>query len=141
MKKIVFSILAAIVAVSASAKDSTRVKMTPEQKANKQADRLKTELSLSDDQRNKTYSAILDRIHKVDAIKAKYKDSANRKGMGKEIQSVKSEFDNTLATFLTGEQMTKYKELEKKKKDRMKAHRKEKKGKHNDSDDDSDDDN
>lgn len=141
MKKLVFSILAAIVAISASAKDSTKVKMNPEQKANKQADRLKTELSLSDDQRNKTYSAILDRINKVDAIKAKYKDSANKKGMGKEMQSVKTEFDNTLATFLTGEQMTKYKELEKKKKDKMKAHRKEKKGKQNDSDDDSDSDN
>jgi hypothetical protein len=129
MKKLIFSTLALILSLSIYAHQGQGKGKgkTAEEKATLQADRMKEKLALSDMQRTQFYNAALQRINKIDAIKMQYKDSANKKGMGKEIKTVKQEFDNSLATFLTAEQMTKYKELEADKKEKMKEKNKDKK--------------
>lgn len=142
MKKLILSMLALVVSMSIYAheghgKGKGKAK-TAEEKANHQADKMKEKLTLTDVQRTQFYNAALQRINKVDAIKMQYKDSANKKGMGKEMKAAKQEFDNSLATFLTADQLAKYKELEADKKEKMKEKNKAKKkskGK-KDSDDD-----
>jgi periplasmic protein CpxP/Spy len=129
MKKLILSTLSLILSLSIYAhqghsKDKGK---TAEEKATLQADRMKEKLTLTDIQRTQFYNAALQRINKIEAIKLQYKDSANKKGMGQEIKAVKQEFDNSLATFLTADQMAKYKEIEADKKEKMKEKNKNKK--------------
>lgn len=130
MKNLFLSLLAIVLVSTASAqKGGAEKSRTAEEKANKQADRLKTELNLSDDQRAKTYEACLTRAKKVQEIKTKYKDSANKKGMRAEVKSAQTDFRNTLSTFLTAEQMAKYDDLQKKRKEKAQGRKKGGKGK------------
>ncbi len=117
MKKIILSLVAAVFAVSSFAADTAKVKKTPEQVAAKRADKLKTELGLTDEQRSKVYNAVLEKINKTKEIKQRYKDSSNRKGRDKEIKAVKANFETTMNSILSPEQKTKYEAIKKKDKD------------------------
>lgn len=125
MKKIIFSLAAILLAAGVYAKDSTRVKKSPEEIANKRADKLKTELSLSDDQRSRVYGALLDAITKKQAIKEKYKGSGDKKAMKTEMKSVHANLDASMKSILTTEQYNKWTDM----KEKQKEKHKEKKGK------------
>ena len=113
------SIVAAVFAVSSFAQDAPKTIKTPEEAANKRADKLKTELGLSDDQRAKVYAAILDRVTKVRAIKAKY--PSDKKAARKEIKPINDAFDTTIKSILTAEQVTKWEALKAKGKEKRKG--------------------
>lgn len=113
------SIVAVVFAVSSFAQDAPKTQKTPEELANKRADKLKTELALSDDQRAKVYAAVLDRITKVRAIRAKYPN--NKKGAQKEIKPINEAFQTTLKGILTPEQITKWEALKKAQKEKRKG--------------------
>ena len=140
MKKLIFSLAAILIALNTFAHDTTKVKRTPESSANMRADKLKTELGLSDVQRNQVYAAVLEKMNQAKAIKQKYKDSANKKSQHSEMKLVKQSFDAKMNSILTPEQKVKYEALKAGKKDNMKAKKgKMKKGQtepHDDEDDD-----
>lgn len=123
MKKLIFTLFALAIAGSGFANDSTKQKKTPEQVATKKADKLKTELSLTDDQRSKVYTALLDRETKVRAVKAKY--PTDKKAARKEIKPINDTCNNTITSTLTPEQATKWEQMKKDKKAKHK-HKKQK---------------
>jgi protein CpxP len=129
MKKIIFSLAAILLAAGVYAKDSTKVKKSPEEMAGKRADKLKTELSLSDDQRSKVYAALLETISKKQAIRERYKGSSDKKAMKAEMRSVHEGFDTSMKSILTSEQYTKWAEIKEKQKEKHKEKHKERKGK------------
>ena len=137
MKKLIFSLAAIVIALNTFAHDTTKVKRTPESAANMRADKLKTELSLSDIQRNQVYAAVLEKINEAKVIKRKYKDSANKKSQHSEMNAVKQSFDSKMNSILTPEQKVKYEALKSEKKDKMKGKKGKMKGqsKKNDEDD------
>jgi len=118
MKQFILILSTVFFAVSSFAHDSAKMKKTPEQMAAKRADKLKSELGLSDVQRSDVYTAILEKINQTRQVKRMYKDSANRKGREKAIQSVRERFDQRMNTILTPEQKTKYEALRKQEMDR-----------------------
>lgn len=137
MKKLIFSLAAIVIALNTFAHDTTKVKRTPESAANMRADKLKTELSLSDIQRNQVYAAVLEKINEAKVIKRKYKDSANKKSQHSEMNAVKQSFDSKMNSILTPEQKVKYEALKSEKKDKMKDKKGKMKGqsKNNDEED------
>ncbi len=129
MKKVLLSIVAAVFAVSTFAQDGAKVKKTPEQIATKKADKLKTELALSDDQRTKVYTILLESTTKIQAIKAKYPN--DKKAAHAEIKPIRETSEASIKAILTPEQVTKWEALKKEKKEKTKA----KKAKKDDDDD------
>ncbi|MES2616521.1 MAG: hypothetical protein V4613_01500 [Bacteroidota bacterium] len=121
MKKLIFTLFALAIAGSGFANDSTKQKKTPEQVATKKADKLKTELSLSDDQRSKVYNALLDRETKVRAVKAKY--PTDKKAARKEIKPINEACNTTITSALTPEQATKWEQMKKDKKEKHKQNK------------------
>ena len=113
------SIVAAVFAVSSFAQSAPKTQKTPEDVATKRADKLKTELALSDDQRAKVYAAELDRITKVRAIRTKYPN--DKKAAHKEIKPINEAFQTTLKGILTAEQVTKWEALKKAQKEKRKG--------------------
>lgn len=113
MKQLFLILSTVLFSVSSFAHDSAKMKKTPEQMASRRADKLKSELGLSDAQRSNVYSAILEKINQTRQIKMTYRDSANRKGREKAIQGVRERFDQRMNTILTPEQKTKYEALRK----------------------------
>ncbi len=119
MKKVILSVVAVVFAVSAFAQDAAKVKKTPEEVAQKRADKLKTELTLTDDQRAKAYTILLDNATKVQAIKAKYPN--DKKAARTEIKPVKAACDTSIKAILTPEQIIKYDAMKKAHKDKKGA--------------------
>jgi protein CpxP len=120
MKKIILSLVAVMMAAGAYAHDTSKVKRSPEEMANRKADKLKTELGLNDDQRGKVYSVFLDKINKSEAIRAKYKDSKDKKAMKAEMKTVEGGLETSLKGILTPEQYTKWQTLREEKKQQHK---------------------
>lgn len=125
MKQIILSLVAVMITAGAYAQDSSKVKRSPEEMANRKADKLKTELGLSDDQRGKVYTVFLDKINKREAIQAKYKDSKDKKAMKAEMKTVEETAETNLKGILTTEQFTKWQTL----REERKQQHKDKKGK------------
>ena len=119
MKKVLLSIVAAVFAVSSFAHDGGKGPKTPEQVATKKADKLKTELGLSDDQRTKVYAILLENTTKIQAIKAKYPN--DKKAAQAEIRPLRQAADTSIKAILTPEQITKWEALKKEKKEKHKA--------------------
>jgi protein CpxP len=123
MKKLMLGLAALAMALGAYAQDSTEMKKSPEEMANKKADKLKTELSLSAEQRTSVYNALLDKITKMKAIKAKYENSADKKAMRAEMKSVEESFDTTMKGILSADQYSKWQTLKDEHKDKRKEKR------------------
>ncbi len=119
MKKLMLSIVAAVYTVSSFAQDGNKVQKTPEEIANKRADKLKTELTLSDDQRAKEYALELDRIIKVRETRPKY--PTDKKAAHKEIKSINEASQTALKEILTADQITKWEALKKAQKEKRKG--------------------
>jgi len=119
MKKVLLSIVAAVFAVSSFAQDGGSGSKTPEQIATQKADKLKTELGLSDDQRSKIYAILLENTAKIQAIKAKYPN--DKKAAKAEIRPLRQAADQSIKSILTPEQITKWEALKKAQKEKHKA--------------------
>ncbi|NQW42162.1 MAG: hypothetical protein HQ463_01855 [Bacteroidetes bacterium] len=119
MKKLMLCIVAVVFTVSSFAQDGNKVQKTPEEIANKRADKLKTELTLSDDQRAKEYALELDRIIKVRATRAKY--PTDKKAAHKEIKPINEASQTALKEILTADQITKWEALKKAQKEKRKG--------------------
>ena len=81
---------------------------TPEQVATRQSMHLQKMLTLTEDQKQKTYQAVLTRTSAMQAVQAKYGPDADRKAMHKEIKPIKEQFVQTMNGILTPEQKTKW---------------------------------
>ncbi|MEZ4803934.1 MAG: hypothetical protein R2852_00195 [Bacteroidia bacterium] len=141
MKKVFLLLVAVVFTVHAFSQNEGKKSKTPEEMAQKRAEKLKTQLELSDEQTVSVQGFILEKIQNKQAIKSKYKDSANRKGMNKELKIVKTNFDSKMEGILTAAQKVKYADLkaENKNKGKSKGKRrgkgKKEKSKSGDSDD------
>lgn len=99
------------------AKDTAKLKKTHEKEASKKADKYKKELGLNEQQHKTVRQAVLLKQSKMREIKARYKDSANKRHMKTELKQVKDEFHTTINNVLTPEQKVKYDAMRKNEKD------------------------
>jgi hypothetical protein len=131
MKKVILFLVAVVFTVHVFSQNEGKKSKTPEEMAQKRAEKLKSQLDLSDEQTVNAQSFILEKIQSSQAIKSRYKDSANRKGMNKELKVVKNNFDTKLGAILTDAQKEKYARLksENQNKEEKRKGKKGKKGK------------
>jgi Spy/CpxP family protein refolding chaperone len=99
-------------------------KRTPQERADMQAKRLQTQFNLTDAQASKIREMSLTKASQMQDIKAKYAE--DRKAMGAEMKTVKSNWDSQLKSVLTPDQYAQY---EKDRAEKM-AKRQENRGKH-----------
>ena len=100
---------------------------TPEQIATRNSMHLQKMLGLTEDQKQKTYQAVLTRTTALQAIRAKYGPEGDKKAMHQEAKPVKEQFVQTMDGILTPEQKTKWEQHRLKMKMRR-EHNKEMKG-------------
>jgi Spy/CpxP family protein refolding chaperone len=111
MKKLVIIMLALVFTISAFAQEAkSKEQRNPADLAAKRSDVLKTKLGLTDDQRAKVYTALLERITKKQEIKAKYANDETAEK--KEMKSVNQSFQASMKQILTPEQFAKLKDLQ-----------------------------
>ncbi|HSZ25879.1 MAG TPA: hypothetical protein VK766_09185 [Cytophagaceae bacterium] len=84
----------------------SQAKKTPEQKASMAADRIKADLGLTDDQRQKVYTAKLNQLTQKEAIKTKYNN--NLQAGEADFKANNDAFKASMKTILTPDQYTKW---------------------------------
>lgn len=109
MKKLILFALCTVLAWNVNAQKNNG---SAAEKADKRAGHLKTELGLSDEQHKSVRAAVLEKINSASAVRERYKDSANKKGMGAELKQVNLRFRTTMDAILTADQRAKYKASE-----------------------------
>lgn len=119
MKKSILIIATVLFTFVGFAQSTTQTQKTPEEIATKRSEKLKTELGLSDDQKTKVHTAIVETVTKVREIKAKYPN--DKKSAAKELKVVRENYKTTMKGILTAEQFTKWEASKKTKKDKKKA--------------------
>ena len=103
--------------------NKTAQKLTPEQKSQKNSERLEKKLSLTADQKTKVYGFTLTRIQKTGEIKAS--ENKDKKSKGDAFKSVRDEYDSNINSVLTAEQKTKWVQLKAEAKARKEKNKKE----------------
>ena len=109
MRKLILMTLCTVLALSVHAQKNGK---SADELADKRAAKLKTELGLSDEQHKSVRAAVLEKISSASAVRERYKDSANKKGMGAELKQVNLRFRTTMDAILTADQRAKYKASE-----------------------------
>jgi Spy/CpxP family protein refolding chaperone len=136
MKKIILSLaLAAGFAMGLSAQNSVSAPSnaqqgakkggTPQERAQRGAERAAKELGLSADQKSKWEAAALERINANAPLHEKMKASTtpeDRKALHQQAKANNEKFDNTVKGFLTPDQNTKYEQMKADRKQKMKEH-------------------
>lgn len=92
--------------VAVSAQDKQH--KNPEEKAKMMSDKMKTELTLTDEQYTKVQAINLDFATKASAIK---KEGADKAAWGEKMKPIKEEHAKALKEVLTPEQFTKYESI------------------------------
>ena len=123
MKKFILSLAAILICAGAYAKDTAKVRKSPEEIAAKRSAQLKEKLELTDDQKTKVYASMLDKINRKQAIKEKYKGGTDKKSMRMEMKAVEDGFDADMKSILTAEQYTKWQGIKTKQKEKHKEKR------------------
>lgn len=113
MKKLAIALFALVFGLAANAQPQQRGG-TPEEKAQRLTDRMKTELNLTDEQVKQVYEINLEMAKGMDEI-----DKGNKEAR----QEVQSAYKKKLATVLNDEQLAKAKEMRKKRQVKMREHR------------------
>lgn len=90
---------------------------TPEERAKMMSDKMKTELSLTDDQYQKVQAINLDFANKTKDIK---KDGADKAGWAEKMKPLDEERTTSLKGVLTPDQFTKFESMKKDMKDKHK---------------------
>ena len=105
-------------------------KKTPEERAQKRAEKMTKHLSLSDDQYKQVYDAFLSQAQQFDALKSA---DGDKKAKKEQMKSIRQNTDATITGLLSAEQNTKYQQMKEKRKEKhkqkkgMKKHKKDKK--------------
>lgn len=114
MKKNILTLLMVITIIGVNAqngKSANKVSKSvakTEKVANGRANQLKKDLGLNDDQTSRVKAAVAKKNDGFNALKARYKDSSNKKGMGKELKQVQDVFHSEMNSILTPSQQAKY---------------------------------
>ena len=96
---------------------SKQQRLTPEQQAQKNVDKLNAELTLTPDQKLKIHDLAVNRANKANEIRVKYKGQTEKEETAqKELDAIRKEYHEAVKSLLTAEQLEK-----------VKAHNKEKK--------------
>lgn len=107
MKKLFFLALLFVGLQAAHAQtNQTKSMMTAEQKADESVNKLKTELSLSDEQVTKVKAITVDKINKVTA--AHKKNGADKSRLQAANKLIQDEYETSLKGIVTEEQFNKY---------------------------------
>ena len=122
MKKIIllaaclFTITSSAIAQENNAKPSKSAvrkgeqKLTLEQRAQKNVDKINAEVTLTDDQKTKIHGFALEKLAKVDEVRAKYKGQPDKKELVKtEVAAERNNFRDQTKAILTPEQNAKLK--------------------------------
>jgi periplasmic protein CpxP/Spy len=129
-------IFAFILVVSALALTANEIftqdlgKKTPEERAQKRAEKMTKHLSLNDDQYKQIYDAFLLQAQQIDALKSTDGDKKVKK---EQMKSIRQNTDATITGLLSAEQNIKYQQFKEKRKEKhkqkkgMKKHKKDKK--------------
>ena len=117
-RMMIFAAIVACVLFSASA-FAQQVKHTPEEKAKRITDSLKTNLSLTDDQYTKIYDLNLAYVNKVKALRQQDGSKEDKKGDFKDLHKSHSK---DLSDILTSDQLAKFKSMQKEKREEKKKH-------------------
>lgn len=104
--------LMSVMAIGTFAQKQDRVQKSPEEMAAMRAERMKTELALSDEQTTKVASAILVKMTKSKELRTKYAE--DKEALKKEMRPVHQAFRTTMKEILTEEQFAKWQENKKK---------------------------
>lgn len=108
--KILAVILIAFISTASFSQQTDKVN-----KAQKKADRMKTELSLSDDQYNKVLELFTNQGTQMKSLKDQNVSKEDRKA---KMKTLRSETKSQMQNILTSDQKTKFKEFKKKKHER-----------------------
>ncbi|MGZ3904535.1 MAG: hypothetical protein ACXVC6_12620 [Bacteroidia bacterium] len=93
----------------------------PEQMAKRQTEHLQKTLGLSEDQKQKVYTATLARANSEKSIRDKYASNPDKKAMHREMKPVNEQFKQTMNSILSDEQKVKW-EQERLKRKEMRQH-------------------
>ena len=97
-------------AQTAPASTQQQTKPSPEMMATRHSNHLQKTLGLTEDQKQKVYTAILTRNNAVQTIRAKYGQNGDKKAMHSELKPAKEQFIQTMDGILTPDQKTKWDE-------------------------------
>ena len=89
-----------------------RANLTPEQRADRQAQRLTKELSLSADQTEKIKQMELARGQEMQAMRGQASADNDRATMRQTMQTIRTKYDTQLKDILTPDQYTKYGQMQ-----------------------------
>lgn len=124
MKAITLSFAMLFISMGAMAQESTETdkkkeKPTPEQRAQKYADKMQLELGIDDTQKQSIYDLRIEKMNKVKEIREANK--GDKEAIKTQAKPVVKEFNLGMKEILNETQFEKYKELRKKERQRMKA--------------------
>lgn len=119
MKNVVFVFWISLFGMSAFAQD--QVQKTPEERASKRMEKLKSSLELNSDQEVVIKDALITKMTKAKAAREKHSES--KEGMKKEMHVIHSEFREVMKKTLTDSQYEKWKEMRKTHKHHHKNHK------------------
>jgi periplasmic protein CpxP/Spy len=120
MKKLMIGALMSLMALSTFAQRGERVERTLEERAAMRAEKMKTELELSDEQTVKVEAAFLTKMTKSKELRAKYAE--DKETQKKEMRLVHSEFKTSMKEILSTEQFAKWQEMKKAQRENRKNH-------------------
>lgn len=101
-------------------------KKTPEERAQKRADKMKQHLSLSDEQYKNVYDAILSHAQQIDALKSQDLEKSKKR---EQLKSIRETTDESIKGFLNKDQLAKYDKFKEKRKEKHMQKKKMKKNK------------
>ncbi|PBQ33605.1 hypothetical protein CNR22_18090 [Sphingobacteriaceae bacterium] len=93
-----------------------KIKVSPEQKAKKDAERAEKKLGLNSDQKSKWEIAALERVRANEPLRTKMEGCttpADRNAIHEQMKINKTKFTTTVSAMLTPEQKTKYEQMKK----------------------------
>lgn len=122
MKKVILLVLVAITTTLSFAQNNkgtkTESKLTVEQRAQKNVDKINQIVGLTPEQQSKAHTMSLERITKMRDAKTKFKGSENEVARKQAFQSIRAEFKQQLKRLLTPEQLAKLKAHQKAQKEK-----------------------
>lgn len=131
MKKLIFIGLSILCAngVFAQTEETTKAKLTPEQRTEKYVAKMEKVVALDATQKTKVYDLRLEKVKKVAEIRKG--DNGDREAMKMQIKPIVKEYNEGLKGILNDVQMTKWKDHRKAERAKIKANVEKRKAKKN----------
>ena len=121
MKKVLYPVMIMAFCLVSMVSFSQQTKPDPEARAKKISEKMKTELSLSDDQYTKVYDINLKYAEKMKGLRNEESDKKTKMSSMRDLNKSKNE---ELKGVLSEEQMNKYTDMQKEMKHKAREHRK-----------------